>query len=150
MKKFIILSLFVFVTTSCVNAQMKKMCNLMNTFEEISQLDGFQLLNYTAEEYGYPKEMGKMKMACYKNSDPREKVLAILKKLPNGSLKINYVDDRGKISRYYLEKDNNGKAFLLQTFIGTGGNDLCVWLFSGATFEYYNKIIQQIENEFKE
>ena len=130
MKKFIILSLFVFVTTSCVNAQMKKMCNLMTTFEEISQLDGFQLMNYTAEEYGYPKEMGKMKMACYKNSDPREKVLAILKKLPNGSLKINYVDDRGKISQYYLEKDNNGKAFLLQTFIGTGGNDLCVWLFS--------------------
>ena len=43
MKKFIILSLFVFVTTSCVNAQMKKMCNLMTTFEEISQLDGFQL-----------------------------------------------------------------------------------------------------------
>ena len=150
MKKFIILSLFVFVTTSCVNAQMKKMCNLMTTFEEISQLDGFQLMNYTAEEYGYPKEMGKMKMACYKNSDPREKVLAILKKLPNGSLKINYVDDRGKISQYYLEKDNNGKAFLLQTFIGTGGNDSCVWLFSGATFEYYNKIIQQIKNEFKE
>ena len=150
MKKFIILSLFVFVTTSCVNAQMKTMCNLMTTFEEISQLDGFQLMNYTAEEYGYPKEMGKMKMACYKNSDPREKVLAILKKLPNGSLKINYVDDRGKISQYYLEKDNNGKAFLLQTFIGTGGNDLCVWLFSGATFEYYNKIIQQIKNEFKE
>ena len=58
MKKFIILSLFVFVTTSCVNAQMKKMCNLMTTFEEISQLDGFQLMNYTAEEYGYPKEMG--------------------------------------------------------------------------------------------
>lgn len=30
-----------------------------------------------------------------------------------------------------MEKDNNGKAFLLQAFIGTGGNDLCLWLFSG-------------------
>lgn len=150
MKKYIILSLFVFVIASCVNAQTNKICNLIKTFEKISQLDGFQLLHYTAEEYGYPKEMGKMKMACYKNSDPREEVLAILKKFPNSSLKVNYIDDRGKMTRYYLEKDNNGKAFLLQTFIGTGGNDLCICLFSGATHEYYNTIIQQIKIELKE
>lgn len=150
MKKYIILSLFVFVIASCANAQTNKTCNLMKTFEEISQLDGFQLSNYTAEEYGYPKEMGKMKMACYKNSDPREKVLAILKKLPNSSLKVDHVDDRGKITRYYLEKDSNEKTFLLQAFIGKGGNDLCIWLFSGAKYEYYNTIIQQIEIELKE
>lgn len=150
MKKYIILSLFVFVIPSSVNAQMNKICILMKIFKEISQLDGFQLLNYTAEEYGYPKEMGQMKMACYKNSDPREEVLAILEKLPNSSLKVNYIDDRGKITRYYLGKDNNGKACMLQTFIGTGGNDLCIWLFSGATYEYYNTIIQQIRIELKE
>lgn len=133
-----------------MNAQMDKSCNLVNTFEEISQLDGFQLLDYTAEEYGYPKEMGEMKMACYKNSDPREKVLTILKTLPESTLKVDYVDDRGKITRYYLEKNNNGKAFLLQAFIGKGGNDLCIWLFSGATYEYYQTTIQRVKTGLTE
>lgn len=123
---------------------------LNSTFEKISKLEGFQLLHYTAEEYGFPKEMGKMKMVCYGNADPRDKVLEILATIPQSLLKIDYWDDREKITRYYLEKDSNGNTFLMQTFIGQGGNDLCVWLFTGSSYEYYQKIIQQVRTELKD
>jgi len=133
-----------FITTNVFTSKLNR------AFENISQLDGFQLLSYTADEYGYPKEMGNMKMACYGNAEPRNKVLEILSTIPKNLLKIDHRDANDKVTRYYLEKGNNGIPFLMQTFIGHGGNDLCVWLFTGASYEYYQNFIQQVMKELNE
>ena len=52
-----------------------------------------------------------------------------------------------KINRVYLEKGKKRKAYLMRVFIGQGGNDLAVWIFTGASYEYYQKIIQQVRDE---
>ena len=120
---------------------------LDKAFKKISQLEGFQLLPYTAEEYGFPKELGDMKMVGYGNSEPRDKVLEILETIPQHLLKIDEWDERKKINRVYLEKGKKRKAYLMRVFIGQGGNDLAVWIFTGASYEYYQKIIQQVRDE---
>lgn len=122
---------------------------LKKTFESISKIEGFQMMEYTAEEYGFPKEMGEMKMTCYRNSEPREKVLGILFEVPDELMKVDYKDERDKITRVYVEKGSGGEAVLMQVFIGKEGNDLCVWLFKGASLEYYQKMAQQMNEELK-
>lgn len=123
----------------CSAQQLKK------AFHSISEIEGFQLIPYSTEEYGYPKEMGEMKMTEYRNSDPRDMVLGFLSSIPDELMRVNYVDDRKKITRVYVEEEKkSGEAVFMQVFIGTGGNDLCVWLFTGATLDYYLQAAQQI------
>lgn len=66
------------------------------------------MMEYTIEEYGFPKEMGEMKMTCYGNSNPRDKVLEILSEVPDELMKVDYKNEKDKITRVYVEKAGDG------------------------------------------
>lgn len=143
LKQVLFLVFMFFIGSQFCSAQQLK-----RVFKSISEIEGFQMALYSAEEYGYPKEMGEMKMSCYGNSDPCDKVLDLLSSVSNELMKVNYVDDRGKITRVFVEKEEiSGDAVLMQVFIGKGTNDLCVWIFTGATLNYYLYIAQQIYDD---
>ena len=63
----------------CVSAKGQ---SLEQAFTEISCMEGFQMSDCSAEEYGYPKEIGRMRMTMRGNSDSRDEVLAVLSKIP--------------------------------------------------------------------
>ena len=123
---------------------------LSNAFDEIARLEGFvakEPKGYSAK--GYSTKEGEGKAIVHGNSEHRDKVLEILSKVPNELLKIDHWDDRQKIDRFYLEKVNNGNAFMMQIRIGRGGNDLYAQLFTGCTYDYYEQLIEEIRKEFE-
>lgn len=145
MKVFCCILFFFYFGNGICNAQ-----ELKEIFNTISKMEDFQTGVFSPLDYGFPEEMGKMQMTGYGNSDPREMVLDVLSVIPNNLKKIDYKDDRDKILRVYLEKDNKGNAFYMQVYLGRGPADIAIMLFNGASYDYYQTIVQRIENEFNE
>lgn len=141
--RLLLLSFLFWVGANYVNGQ-----NLQNAFEKIADIKGFERIDYTAEEYGYPKEIGSMKMVGYGNADPRDKVLAILSKIPS---KLLVVEEnlRGEICRWYMEDLKNDNTVMMCIFVGTGSSDTVAQLFTGSSRTYYHKFAKKIEEEFK-
>lgn len=138
----------VFVTiqglSSSVSAQETTKSNtshLEKAFVEISQLPNFQFLPEEDLVERYGKEMGTIKCTIYGNADPRDAVLKILNNIPKDYLYKEEISEDNYISRFYIEPYKGSKAQMLMAFVGNGGNDLMVVLFSGASPEVYkNKI----------
>lgn len=122
--------------------------NLQNAFDKIADIEGFERVDYTAEEYGYPKEIGSMKMVGYGNADPRDKVLVILSKIPS-KLLVAEENIRGEMCRWYIEDLKNGSTVMMCIFVGTGSADTVAQLFTGSSRTYYHKFAKKIEEEFK-
>lgn len=122
---------------------------LEGAFKAIASLDGFEMMYPTTEECGYPDEMGNIKMAIHANSEHRDKVVAILSKIPSYMTVAEKIDERGKITRWYKEDLDNGETQMMFVFIGFGGNDLVVQLFSGSSRTYYQEISEEIKEAFK-
>ena len=125
---------------------------LNRAFENIAQLEEFEIEAGLAKDIGYPADtkMGKWKSATAPNSRLRENVLSILKDIPDNLLKFDDRDAKGYITRYYLEKDNAGNAYLMSVNIGQGPNDLGIMLFAGTDYECYQNVIHQISAEYNE
>lgn len=76
---------------------------------------------------------------AYGNADPRETVLNILDRIPRNLLYREVKDEQGRSDRFYVGIRADGQAEMLYTFVGLGGNDLMVVLFSGASAEVCRK-----------
>lgn len=143
--KIICLFLLFFFGGSYANGQ-----NLENAFKRIAAIKGFQKIDGSAEQYGYPKEIGIMKTVVYNNADPRDKVLDILSIIPSKLVIAEHIDDRGKIERWYMEDLKNGNSIMMYVFVGQGANDLVAQIFTGASRICYHNLAQKIAEDFKE
>lgn len=81
------------------------------------------------ENYGFPEFLGKGKAVVYGNADPKEDILRFLTLIPQKFLTFEDVDEKGRITQYYVDY---GKKQVLYFFGGIGGNDLVVALFKGG------------------
>lgn len=120
---------------------------LEQVFQQVAAIKGFEEINCSAEEYGYPKEMGTMKMIAIGNADPREAVLARLSRLPSKLKIYEHINPRGKITRWYLEHSANGEASMMYVFVGLGGNDIVFQLFSGSSSRNYQEFAKKLIRE---
>ena len=128
----------------CVSAKGQ---SLEQAFTEISCMEGFQMSDCSAEEYGYPKEIGRMRMTMRGNSDSRDEVLAVLSKIPQGLLAAEFADERGKTDRWYIEDLDGGGTVMMHVFVGRGGNDIVAQMFSGSPGEYYHRLAEKIAGD---
>ncbi|MCM1141406.1 MAG: leucine-rich repeat domain-containing protein [Muribaculum sp.] len=81
------------------------------------------------EDYGFPQYLGKGKAVVYGNAEPKEDILRLLSLIPMKSLAYEETDEKGRITRYYVDY---GKKQALYFFGGIGGNDLVVALFKSG------------------
>ena len=107
----------------------------------MSQLPHFEEMEIPNNgDYGFPGYLGKGTAAVYGNADPKKDVVRILGIVPTKFLVFEDVDDKGRITRYYVDY---GKKQVLYFRGGIGGNDLVVALFKGGD---KNKIQNFINN----
>lgn len=110
-------------------------------FNEASHIDGFQKVEYTPDDIKFPKEIGTPEMIIHGNAEPRNAVLALLSKLPNGSLVYDNTDERGKFDRMFLDKGTN---YLLYVHMGFGGNDSVLIIFKGGSKSAINQFLKNL------
>lgn len=110
-------------------------------FNEASRFDGFQKVEYTPDDIKFPKEIGTPEMIIHGNAEPRNAVLALLSKLPTGSLVYDNTDERGKFDRMFLDKKTN---YLLYVHMGFGGNDSVLIIFSGGSKRAIEQFLKNV------
>lgn len=114
---------------------------LERIYRTVSQLPHFEEMEIPNNgDYGFPGYLGKGTAAVYGNADPKKDVVRILGIVPTKFLVFEDVDDKGRITRYYVDY---GKKQVLYFRGGIGGNDLVVALFKGGD---KNKIQNFINN----
>lgn len=136
-------------STSKLNNK-KKTLSAEEAFNEIAALPGFTALTQEELQERYPERLGSARSTFYGNSDPRDKVLEILDRIPRKMLRAEVVTGKGKITRIYISKGRKGKAEMLYVFIGKGGNDLMATLFTGAKAEVYEHEADIIKQSMEE
>jgi len=100
------------------------------TYLTVSKLPYFEEMEIpNNEDYGFPKFLGKGTSVVYGNAEPKEDVLRFLGLIPRKFLVYEDSDEKGRITRYYVDYD---KKQVLYFFGGIGGNDLVVALFKGG------------------
>lgn len=154
-KSLVLISVFVLsmvagielVSANCNNSfnlqvkvlRLDNLSSLSRAFEEISKLPDFHAMSKSELDGVFPEKLGDVKCVVYGNADPRQKVLEILKEIPKELLYSVQHTENDKITRIYIEESPNGEAQMLYAFVGKGGNDLVVSLFSGASLSVYQK-----------
>lgn len=162
----ILISIFVFSTVggiekidaNCIvcNPQargqnVEKSSNLSRAFDKISKFPEFHTMSHSELDSRYPKELGNVRCVVGDNANPRQKVLEILKDIPQDLLySVNHTEN-DKITRFYIEVAPDGEVQMLYTFIGKGSNDLVISLLSGASLDVYQKVGDSLrENTYEE
>lgn len=128
----------------------KKTLPTEEAFNEIAALPGFTAQTQEDLQSLYPERFGSARNTCYKNSEPRDKVLEILDRIPRKMLRAEVVTGKGKITRIYIAKGRKGKAEMLYVFVGKGSNDLMVTLFTGAEAEVYEHEADKMNRSMEE
>lgn len=113
--------------------------SLEQAFATISKIPGFQPLTQEELKEMYPSQLGIAKCAIHGNANPRDKVLEILDNISKELLYAEYRTENDKITRCYIGYNSKGEAQLLYVFVGLGGNDLVVSLFTGAPISVYKE-----------
>lgn len=135
MKKiFIILILMMTLSSSAYSQTL----SVADVFKAVSNIDGFQEMDYVEDDIKFPKEIGTPRIIIHGNAEPRDQVLKLLKKLPKGSMIYDNTDERGKFDRIFLNKTTYD---LLYVHIGLGGNDSVLILFHDGIIDAIDKFI---------
>ena len=138
-----IISVLVFIFTMSATAYSQTF-TVVDVFNAASKIDSFQEMEYVEDDIKYPSNIGTPKMIIHGNALPREQVLRLLKKLPEGSLVYDSTDARGKFDRIFLDKTNYN---LLYVHIGLGGNDSVLILFSNGERFKIQQFIKELNEE---
>lgn len=83
------------------------------------------------QKYGFPEEFGKGKVTLYGNAGPKKDVLRVLENIPADMIAYENIDDKGRITRFYFDRDKKTPRVLFFKG-GINGNDLVVALFEVA------------------
>lgn len=113
--------------------------NLERAYAKVAQLPDFQKIPESEIKTEIPYKLGKVQGVGYGNADPRETVLGILGEIPSGLLYRELRDETDYIVRFYIEEAPDRKVQMLVAYVGHGGNDLFVLLFSGVSKKKYQK-----------
>lgn len=98
------------------------------------------------EDYGFPEYLGKGTAVVYGNADPKEDILRFLTLVPQKFLAFEDVDEKGRITRYYVDY---GKKQVLYFFGGIGGNDLVVALFKDGDKKKIHSFVNNLNTRKK-
>lgn len=116
-----------------------------NIYITVSKLPYFAEMEIpNNEDYGFPEYLGKGTAAVYGNADPKEDILRFLTLIPQKFLAFEDVDEKGRITRYYVDY---GKKQVLYFRGGIGGNDLVVALFKGGEKKRIKEMFNSIKSE---
>lgn len=119
---------------------------LMSVLDYISNFKGFQSGGIEKnEDYGFPDCYGKGKWAVYGNAGPKKDVLNVLETIPSDLLKLENIDDKGRITRLYLDNSDKKNLRVLYFFGGIGGNDLVVALFESGNLKKIEQTIDEVK-----
>ena len=119
---------------------------LMSVLDYISNFKGFHSGGIEKnEDYGFPDFYGRGKWTVYGNAGPKKDVLNVLEKIPSNLLKLENIDDKGCITRLYLDKSDKKNLRVLYFFGGIGGNDLVVALFEGGNLKKIERTINEVK-----
>lgn len=144
MKKLILL---LCILMACVLSSAAEECPLAveEVFERASRIDGFQSVEYM-EDYDirFPSGMGTPQMIIHWNAEPREAVLSLLGRLPEGLLVYDYTDERGRFDRVFLDRENYD---VLYVHLGFGGNDSVLILFRDGDRSVVDSFIRLMTEE---
>lgn len=99
------------------------------------------------EDYGFPDYYGKGRWAVYGNAGPKKDVLNVLSAIPSKFLELENIDEKGRITRLYLDKSNKKNPRLLYFFGGINGNDLVVALFKNGNLKQIEKMIKDAQTK---
>lgn len=124
----------------------KDSTNLERAYAKVAQLPNFQKVPKSAIRAEIPYKIGKVQGVGYGNAEPRPAVLEILATIPANLLYEDFRDETDYITRFYIEDTPNGKAQMFVAFIGHGGNDLVVLLFSGQSKSTYQNSVNLIKD----
>ena len=119
---------------------------LERAYAKVAQLPNFQKVPKSATKTEIPYKLGKVQGVGYGNAEPRPAVLEILATIPANLLYEDFRDETDYIKRFYIEDTPDGKAQMLVAFIGHGGNDLVVLLFSGQSKSTYQNSVNLIKD----
>lgn len=72
-------------------------------------------------------------------------VLNVLEKIPSNLLKLENIDDKGRIIRLYLDNSDKKNLRVLYFLGGIGGNDLVVALFEGGNLKKIEQTIDEVK-----
>lgn len=111
-------------------------------FEAASKIDGFQQMDYIADDIKFPADFGKPTMIAHGNAEPREQVIQLLNNLPDDSLVYDNTDEDGKFDRLFLNKDTYD---VLYVHLGFRGNDSVLILFKGGKREAVDSFIESLK-----
>lgn len=143
MKKTLFIVIMLIVGIKLMSAQNQYL-SVEKVFSKVSEIEGFQEMEYIEDDMKFPKNIGKPKMIVHGNAQPRDAVLELLTQLPDNSLVYDDTDERGRFDRLFLDESNNS---LLYVHIGINGNDSVLILFRGGKRKNIEKFIEEIKNE---
>lgn len=87
------------------------------------------------EDVGFPDYLGIGKAAVCGNAEPKPDVLHVLEVIPSSYMIFENVDNRNRITRFYIDKTNKKNPRVLYFFGGIGGNDLVVAFFENGNLK---------------
>ena len=125
----------------------KDSTNLERAYAKVAKLPGFQKAPKSSIKTEIPYKLGKVRGVGYGNAEPRDTVLEILATIPSNLMYEDFRDETDYITRFYIEEIPNGEAQMLVAFIGHGGNDLVVLLYSGQSKSTYQNAVNLIKDE---
>lgn len=140
MKRIITIFMMLMILTLASYGQNGSM-TVEQVFNEAYRINGFQKVEYTPDDIKFPNAIGTPEMIIHGNAEPRNAVLALLSKLPTGSLVYDNTDERGKFDRMFLDKKTN---YLLYVHMGFGGNDSVLIIFRGGSKRAIEKFLQNV------
>lgn len=98
------------------------------------------------QKYGFPEEFGKGKVTLYGNAGPKKDVLRVLENIPADMIAYENIDDKGRITRFYFDRDKKTPRVLFFKG-GINGNDLVVALFEVSDFVKTEEWLRSLKYE---
>lgn len=144
-KVFLIAFISLFIIIGCGSVKAKT--PIKQAFDKISQQDGFQNVPTDLIKERFPMFDGEIVGVIYGNAEPHDKVLDILRIIPQCQLYYEILRGKNnmKIERYYIAEDSKGNDQMLYSFTGINGNDLVVFMFTDAPKGQYKREIDKIK-----
>lgn len=138
--------------TLCFLALCLYACNrqldLREAFDEVSQIDRFEIEEYESDRYGFPESWGDAIMCIHPNSSCREKIINVLSKLPQEWLAFEETTDR-QIVRFYMASSSVSDN-LMFVHIGQGSGDTMLILFLNADLVEAKRFISYLSKTLGE
>ena len=122
--------------------------DLREAFDEVSQIDRFEIEDYESDRYGFPESLGDAIVCIHPNSSCREKIINVLSKLPQEWLAFEETTDR-QIVRFYMASSSLSDN-LMFVHIGQGSGDTMLILFLNADLVEAKRFISYLSKTLGE